>query len=1173
VTLEAPPRLGNPYVGPTSFRLGDPLYGRDQERQDLLDLLIAERIVLLYSPSGAGKTSLIQAALVPALRDAGFDVLPVIRVTHALEPRPGMPTPRNRYVMGTLLSLEEGVPPELQRPVGELATLTLREYLTAYGDRDHKLGNEVLIFDQFEEVLTADPTDEPAKHEFFREVGEALRDRGLWALFSMREDFLAAMDPYLRHVPTRFRSTFRLDLLSVPEALDAIRLPALQAHVDFTEEAAEQLVDDLRRVRVQRPGGAMEEALGSSVEPVQLQVAGRLLWSMLPSGAERITPADVEALGRVDQALADYYADRVRTAAERTGVREAAVREWFETRLITPQGLRGEVLDGPAPGASGAALLSELVDAHLIRAETRRHATWFELAHDRLIEPVRRNNASWRSVHLTSFERAAMIWEDEGRPDRMLLLGADLTAAERDPAVVAGPLKPREQEFLQASRRVDTEQRRERRTTRRLRAAVALVTLLAVLSGVFLVQSRTAAGHSRDQATENRLLVGAHRAATWDQGLAVRLAAAAAEQSGSGSLDRQTREVLYQVASASPVALALRGRGPAWAVDLSEDGSTAVTAGSGGLQLWDRATGARRQALRVPDAEDITGLDISEDAGTVIAGFTAGDVLVWDVGSDRTKRWTGDVEDMWALYLSPRGDELVTVGSGKNLAQVWDLRGNLQFDLVQPDATRLNDAAFSPDGGTLVTAGDGPAAALWDAVAGTQTGSVPLAGEINTVTVSADGRMLGTVDTDGFAAVVDIASGQELRQISSAPVSDYVRMFNPDLSRLVTVYTDGHVWVDDVAKNEVIAGAFVPGAHLTGGGFDARDQSQVIVMSQDGEPAFWQTRPGGEFDSVLAVAPGSRTFVAWDDGSLREWDGAHDQTAVSGDSGNYPFRLAADRSGARLVTTGYSGEVQVWDTETGQALQTLVPPDGYFVDAALTPDGQTVVTGDSAGQVIRWDAATGQQIDRLYQSDYAVSQVAVSPDGSQVLAVDQLESESQDAGRPVARLLPLPGPGKDVKLQLESRGSRPEFFRPETVTAAAFTRDGKSVVVGTSEGRLVSFDTRTGHRSWQAAEAHHDLPVVAVTTGPHGQIVSTGSDQRAVVSDSSGRLTREVASDKDLLAAAFTPDGREVALFAEDGGLSTVPLSDAALVRMVRGKMVRDLTPEECRRYRPSQGC
>src|SRR6266480_790503 len=74
----------NPYVGPRSFRAGETLYGRDREARRLLDVLIAERIVLLHSPSGAGKTSLIQAALLPRLQEQEFTVLPVMRVS--LEP-------------------------------------------------------------------------------------------------------------------------------------------------------------------------------------------------------------------------------------------------------------------------------------------------------------------------------------------------------------------------------------------------------------------------------------------------------------------------------------------------------------------------------------------------------------------------------------------------------------------------------------------------------------------------------------------------------------------------------------------------------------------------------------------------------------------------------------------------------------------------------------------------------------------------------------------------------------------------------------------------------------------------------------------------------------------------------------------------------------------------------
>ena len=69
----------NPNPGPRSFQLGETLYGRERETCELLDLLIAERIVLLFSPSGAGKTSLIQAALIPEIEREGFRVLPIMR--------------------------------------------------------------------------------------------------------------------------------------------------------------------------------------------------------------------------------------------------------------------------------------------------------------------------------------------------------------------------------------------------------------------------------------------------------------------------------------------------------------------------------------------------------------------------------------------------------------------------------------------------------------------------------------------------------------------------------------------------------------------------------------------------------------------------------------------------------------------------------------------------------------------------------------------------------------------------------------------------------------------------------------------------------------------------------------------------------------------------------------
>ena len=70
----------NPFLGPQPFTRSDTIYGRERETEDLFNLLISGRIVLMYAASGAGKTSLIQAALIPRMIEEGFAVLDNLRV-------------------------------------------------------------------------------------------------------------------------------------------------------------------------------------------------------------------------------------------------------------------------------------------------------------------------------------------------------------------------------------------------------------------------------------------------------------------------------------------------------------------------------------------------------------------------------------------------------------------------------------------------------------------------------------------------------------------------------------------------------------------------------------------------------------------------------------------------------------------------------------------------------------------------------------------------------------------------------------------------------------------------------------------------------------------------------------------------------------------------------------
>jgi hypothetical protein len=285
--LDEPPMAPeNPYVGPRSFAYGEQLYGRDREVAELSDVIVAQRVVLLYSPSGAGKSSLLEAALRPQLERFEFRVLPTVRVGHEPPPTFDGLSAHNRYMLSTLLSLEEGREPDAQLTPGELNEARFEDYLQLL-DREGATADTVspepcLFFDQFEELFTLDPTDIEQKRAFLDEVGVALRDRGRWALFAMREDYIAQLDPYLSLMPKRMSSRYRLDQLGVEAARLAMRLPAEQSGIGFSLDAANHLIDDLRRVRVQR-GGQIIEELGAYVEPVQLQVVCSQLWSSLSS--------------------------------------------------------------------------------------------------------------------------------------------------------------------------------------------------------------------------------------------------------------------------------------------------------------------------------------------------------------------------------------------------------------------------------------------------------------------------------------------------------------------------------------------------------------------------------------------------------------------------------------------------------------------------------------------------------------------------------------------------------------------------------------------------------------------------------------------------------------------------------------------------------------------------
>jgi hypothetical protein len=414
---EVQPSAGsrNPYVGPRPFEMHERrlFFGRDWEAEELVALVVAHPAVLFYAQSGAGKSSLLNARVVPKLEvEEGCEVLPVARVRGDIPAGIQAEQIENLYAFNALLNWTEetAVAPE------ELVNLSLAEFLNRLPHRSDNEGYpalRVLIFDQFEELFTFYPQRWPEREKFFAQINEALAsDSLLRVLFVIREDHLAQLDPYLPLLPEQLRSRFRLERLRREAALAAVVGPLQGTGRSFAPGVADALVAELLKIRVEDRAGQIIEAPGEFVEPVQLQVVCQNLWNDLPPEVSEITESQLLAFGNIDQALTEFYQRAIQSTIQQIRPLSALarlvpiytqwqLRDWFERKLITPAGTRGLVYQGAktTEGVSNAAV-------GFLEAQ--------HLTHDRLIVPIKNSNTQWRAgiyrrIGLTGISMAGLI--------------------------------------------------------------------------------------------------------------------------------------------------------------------------------------------------------------------------------------------------------------------------------------------------------------------------------------------------------------------------------------------------------------------------------------------------------------------------------------------------------------------------------------------------------------------------------------------------------------------------------------------------------------------------------------------------------------------------------------------------------------------------------------------
>jgi len=1208
--------VANPYKGLRAFGEADEedFYGREPLVAELVAAVGDHRLVAVVGPSGIGKSSVVKAGLIPALRNGA---LPGSESWVISDMFPG--SYPYEELAAALLRVAVDRPEEL---TDELARdeLGIRRVAKRMLPPDTEL---LLVVDQFEELFTL-TANEAMRRRFLSGLTELAKDgrARVRVVVTMRADFL---DKPLLY--PEFGELFKEGMVAVTIPSDddlaaAIEGPAEAAGVRFEPGLVSRIIADVR----DQPGGLplLQYAL--------TELFAARTTDLLAAGTYEAAGGVLGALGGRADELWHQLGEAGRAAAPHVFLRLVTVDAGGQDtrRRVGRRELRHLELDTSAVDET----LRRYGDHRLLtfdRDPVTRSPT-VEIAHEALLTQWERL-AAWvdeRREDLPLRRRlleAVADWDDAGRQTDYLPRDGRLAQFEDWAATTDLALSSDEKAFLELGRRQEDDRRA--RAARRRKVVLAgfavAAVVAALLAGLALVGREQARRNAR-VATSRELAASAVSVLDRDPELSVLLSLEAAE---AAKPTFEAVSALHQALQQDHALWTLQRRlqkpaqgvaSPDWG-SLSPDGHLLLVGAVNGLEVWSVERHERLWKVRLAHG-DVPLARFSSDGASVVgttvwapasapppAGVRPG-VHVWEARTGREVQYrpagpcpayglsqAGSFVDLsrpvglYAAKATGRGSPRC---AGPLEMFLLDVKTGARTpvakpsDALPPEVLGLNGMATSADARYMAISGLERTRVV-DTETRREVFSRSVFGPV-WVALSADGsRVVTGGGSDEPLSMWDVRSGRLEREFDATQLFWFG--FSQDERRLVTFGRDGVVRLWDVATGHEVMSL---GGHTAGGqwaGLSA-DGTKLASFSSDDAVRVWALPSRGEVDA-FRLGPGFYPGGALD--------------------------VAGKRAGLEVVRGNAHAEVIVFDPSTG-AIQARIPNvTGQVI--RLSPDGRRLAAQQQVspatprrpavdGPVLVHDLGTGTTTEMQGFCVYVDAPSAPNPQCNQAPATPFKAWVGDMEFSPEGSLLAAGsahGGGLSVwnsitgKLLYNSGKLPGEFWH------IAFSPDGRRLVASTPE-ELIVYDTATwkplvrrafeelqplrftpdGRHLVGANAASHVVIVDTATWKPTASLVGhpgvikdleVSPDGTKIASADFSGLVRiwDLQSGKPLQDVPFTDTPIENVEFLDDSHLLVAPahgtdtvivtLDVDELLRIARSRLTRGFTREECRTY------